>query len=195
MHRTNRRKHIITLGGPPGSGKSTVRAILAKKFGYKTFSTGDFVRAMAIERGISLEELNEEVANDKHADELIDAELIRIENEEDKYVIDSHLAFHFVPSGFSVFLQISLPESARRIFNDHEAEIRQKSGDTMKTLEEAERRTLKRIENHKERYQKHYGIDPYVPSHYDLVIDSEHDTPEHIAEDIQKAYTQWLHEQ
>ena len=186
------KKHIITLGGPPGSGKSTVKRILAEKLGYKMFSTGDFVRNLATKQGLTLEELNEKISGDKNTDLLIDAELKRIEAEEDEYVIDSHLAFHFVPSAFSVFLNTSLETSALRIFNDKNAEMRIKSGDTMSTLEEARTRTKKRIDNHKERYQKHYGVDPYVASQYDLAIDAEHSTPEKIADDILTAYNGWI---
>ena len=41
----------LTLAGPPGSGKSTVRRILADKYGLKIRSTGDFMRQMALEQG------------------------------------------------------------------------------------------------------------------------------------------------
>lgn len=186
------KKHIITLGGLPGSGKSTVKKILAERLGYKTFSTGDFVRDTAVERGLTLEEFNDMVAESKDLDLLIDAELERIESTEDNYVIDSHLAFHFVPSGFSVFLQISLDESARRIFNDREAPSRIKAGDTMETLEEAKRRTKKRIDNHQDRYMRHYGIDPYIPTQYDLTVNSENFTPEEIAKNIEEAFQHWI---
>lgn len=188
------KKHIIILGGYPGSGKSTVKRELAQKLGYKTFSTGDFVRELASARGMTLEEFNEVIAQTKELDLLIDSELERIEAEDDYYIVDSHLAFHFIPSGFSVYLDISLDASAARIFGDKDAEIRIKSGDTMETLEEAKRRTEKRIQNHKERYHRHYGIDPYVPSQYMLSIDSERFTPEEIRDQILAAYHAWLPE-
>ena len=51
---------IITISGTPGSGKSTVAKMIATKLGFKHYSTGDFMRQMAKERGISLEELSKE---------------------------------------------------------------------------------------------------------------------------------------
>ena len=39
----------LTLAGPPGSGKSTVRQLLAEEYGLKIRSTGDFMRQMALE--------------------------------------------------------------------------------------------------------------------------------------------------
>lgn len=186
------KKHIITLGGPPGSGKSTIKSILAEKLDYKMFSTGEFMRNLGTERGLTLEEFNEEIAHNKDIDLLIDAELERIEKEEDYYIVDSHLAFHFMPSAFSVFLNTPLDTAARRILNDRDAELRKKSGDTMQTFEEAKARTEKRIQNHKDRYKRHYGIDPYVASQYNLTIETEGVTPEKIATDILQAYNEWL---
>jgi cytidylate kinase len=170
-----------------------MRSILAERLGYKKFSTGDFTRELAAERGITLEAFNELIANSKDIDLLIDAELERIEHEEDFYIVDSHLAFHFIPSGFSVYLDISLDTSAERVFNDKHAEIRIKSGDTMKTLEEAKMRTKKRILNHEERYLRHYGIDPYVASQYTHTIDAEKYNQAEVADQIIAAYEVWLH--
>ena len=192
MATPRRKKHIITIGGLPGSGKSTVGRILAKRLGYKTFSTGDFVRTMAIQQHTSLTEFNEKIAHDKQLEEAIDNELIRIENEGDEYVIDSHLGFHFVPSSFSVFLEASLKECARRIFNDSTTEIRIQSKEVMGTLEEAEEKTRGRVENHRRRYMEHYHIDPYVASHYDLTINADENLPEHIVDIIELAYKSWL---
>jgi cytidylate kinase len=187
------KKHIITLGGFPGSGKSTVKKLLGTRLGYTTFSTGDFTRRLAHERGITLEEFNEQIANGgKELDHLIDEELMRIEREADTYVIDSHLAFHFVPSAFSVYLDISFDTAAERIFNDRDAEIRVLSGDTMHTLEEARERTMKRVLNHKDRYMRHYGINPYLPSEHKHVINTETLIPQEIVEEILIAYNDWL---
>lgn len=186
------KKHIVVLGGYPGSGKSTVKRLLAEQLGYKTFSTGDYVRELATKRGMTLEEFNEAIAQSKDMDLLIDAKLEHIEAEEDHYVIDSHLAFYFVPSGFSVYLDISLETSAERVYADRTATVRVKSGDSMTSLEEARERTHKRIENHRDRYWRHYGIDPYIPTQYNFVINSEILSPKLITEKIQTEFTQWL---
>ena len=36
----------LTLAGPPGSGKSTVRRLLADKYGLEIRSTGDFMLSL-----------------------------------------------------------------------------------------------------------------------------------------------------
>jgi len=188
------KKQIITLGGLPGSGKSTTKRLLAERLNFTPFSTGDFVRTLAKERGMTLEEFNEVVAEDKSLDELIDTEHQRIEKDADEMVIDSHLGFHFVPSAFHVYLHISPDTSAARVFNDRDSDIRKQSGDSMVTLEEARARTQKRIDNHLKRYQKHYGINPYDVSKYDLVINTEHTKPEEVADIIVKKFNEWLTE-
>jgi cytidylate kinase len=186
------KKHVITLGGFPGSGKSTVKRLLGERLGYKTFSTGDFARNLAHERGLTLEEFNELVATSKELDLLIDEELMRIEREDDEYVIDSHLGYHFVPSGFGVYLDITLDTAALRIYGDRDSHTRIKTGDITHTLEEAREKAEKRILNHQERYLRHYGINPYVCDQYDCVVNSEDQTPEQIADAILVAYEGWL---
>jgi predicted cytidylate kinase len=186
------KKHIVTLGGPPGSGKSTVGRLLAEKLDYASFSTGNFARSIAIEQGLTLEVFNELVAEDGSLDEKIDHEQQRIEAEGDRYIIDAHLGFYFVPSSFKVYLDITPEESAHRIFNDRDATLRKASGDTMATYEEALERTKKRTENHLARYKEHYGINPYDTTQYDLVIDSTSKQPAEIAEEILTAYNRWL---
>ncbi|NCN52696.1 AAA family ATPase [Candidatus Parcubacteria bacterium] len=186
------KRTIITLGGMPGSGKSTIREMLATQLGYKTFSTGNFTRHLAKERGITLQEMNEIVAKDKALEMRIDAELERIEAEENNIIVDSHLAFHFVPSSFKVYFDISLDEATRRIFNDTGAKLRVESGDIMETLEATKERTLARIENHRSRYKEHYGLNPYDGSQYDLVVNTEESDPEAITDAVVAGYKKWL---
>ena len=50
---------IITISGIPGSGKTTVGRMLAEKLGYKFYSIGDLRGKMAMERGMTIDQLNE----------------------------------------------------------------------------------------------------------------------------------------
>lgn len=182
------KRNIISLGGLPGSGKSTVKAILANHFNWNTFSTGDYMRKMALERGLSFDDFNALIATDKSIDETIDAELIRIEKNENNIIIDSHLAFHFVPSSFKVFLDIPLQISAERIYKDSEKDTRKSVGDVMSSIEEAAQRIQARIDNHNDRYMRFYGVSPYDKSQYDLVIDTSLANPTEVAKQIIQAY-------
>ena len=143
---------------------------------------------MAQDRGISLDDFNALIATDKSIDEQIDAELIRIENNENNVIIDSHLAFHFVPSSYKIFLDIPLGISAERIFKDAGKESRKSVGDTMSSVEEAKSRIQARIDNHNDRYQRFYGVSPYDKSQYDLVIDTSKIGPKEVVSKIIAGY-------
>ncbi len=60
---------IITISGKAGSGKSTIAKQLAKKLGLKHYSTGDFMRQMAKDKGVSLLELSRIAEKDKSIDQ------------------------------------------------------------------------------------------------------------------------------
>ncbi|MFM2424232.1 MAG: hypothetical protein RLZZ70_623 [Candidatus Parcubacteria bacterium] len=186
------KRHIISLGGLPGSGKSTVKKILAEKLQMESFSTGDFMRQMAKERGISFDDFNALIATDQSIDGEIDAQLVGIEAMGNYLVVDSHLAFHFVPSSFKVFLSVPLEISAERIYKDGDKETRQSVGDVMASIDEAKVRIQARIDNHNDRYMRFYGVQPYDPSQYDLVIDTATSTPSEVADQVIDAYTKWL---
>jgi len=185
------KKNIICLGGLPGGGKSTVRDEIAAQLGMQMFSTGDYMRSIAKQRGMTFDEFNAHIATHKDDDELIDLELKRIQTEVDNIVVDSHLAFHFVPSGFKVFFQVSIEESARRIYKDRERETRKSVGDVMDNVEEAKKRIQARIENHNDRYMRHYGLSPYDSTQYDLVVDTEKHNPAEVAALVIAAFVQW----
>lgn len=189
---TMKKKHIITLGGLPGAGKSTVRELLASETGYRTFYTGGFMRSLAEARGIQFDEFNKLIATDKSIDEEIDAEQARIGKEEQEYVVDAHIGYHFIPNSFKVFLTVPPHEGARRVFGDSDNVTRKSVGDTMDSIEETKERIAARLENHKDRYMRHYGINPYDVTQFDLIVDTYNITPEVVAEKIMQEYKNWL---
>lgn len=193
MNNTSNKSEIITLGGLPGSGKSTVARILIEKLGYQYFATGSFARQLAVSMGLTLEQFNEKVASDKSIDELIDKEQVRLGHEEKQYVIDAHLGFHFAPRSFKVLLTVPLEISAMRIWKDKNADLRIATGDTADTIEEVTTKTASRIQNHEQRYLKHYNVNVYAPENYDLVIDTSELDPETVAESVIASYKTWLH--
>ena len=63
---------IISISGTPGSGKSTVGEILAKRLGFEHYSMGDFQRSLAQEKGITILELLELEKKDPKLDKRVD---------------------------------------------------------------------------------------------------------------------------
>ena len=99
---------IITISGALGSGKSTVAKILVQKFNLKHYSTGDFMREIAVKRGITLLELSKLAETDKSIDEELDERQIKLGEEEDNFIIDARLGWHFIPNSIKIFLDVTL---------------------------------------------------------------------------------------
>ena len=87
----------ITISGVIGSGKSTVAKMLAQKLGWQYYSTGMAQRKIAAEMGITTLELNALSVKDKSIDERIDSVFKNPPWGNNNCVVDSRLAFHFVP--------------------------------------------------------------------------------------------------
>src|SRR3989344_3109570 len=98
-------KHVITLTGLPGAGKSSTADRVAELLGYRRFSSGDFMRAIAKRHDMSLDDMVKEAQGDQTYDQEVD-EMVRQTGAKDDIVIDSRLAFHWIPSSFKVFLRL-----------------------------------------------------------------------------------------
>jgi len=61
----------------------------------------------------------------------------------------------------------------------------------MDSVEEAKKRIQARIENHNDRYMRHYGLSPYDSTQYDLVVDTEKHNPAEVAALVIAAFAQW----
>jgi CMP/dCMP kinase len=176
---------IITISGTPGSGKSTAGKALASKLGFRHFSAGDFMREIAAKKGVTLNELGKIAEKDHSIDEELDKRTAMLGKDQDDFVMDSRLAYHFIPNSFKVFLEVSDKEAAKRIFGDiqekKQARVVEKENTTFES-------TLKSIRQRKEseqlRYRNYYNLDPYDRNQYDLVIDTTKTTPDQVIDRI-----------
>ncbi len=187
----SQKKNIITIAGKPGSGKSTTANAIAHILGYERFSSGDIMRAIAKRRNLTLEEVNHVAENDHSIDEEIDESLRLIGKTKDKMIIDSRLAFHWIPDAFKVYLELDLAIAAQRIFNENNDE-RKASGETAETVNQMCDSLAHRLASEQKRYYALYQIDPYNTTHFDLVMDTSHNRPEHVARLVVEAYHKWL---
>ena len=102
------KKHIITIAGKPGSGKSTTSKAVAHSLGFTHFSSGDFFRAIGKERGIDVFQANLVAEAEEDIDHLVDEKLRTLGENEDNMVIDSRMAWHWMPYSFRVYLDLDL---------------------------------------------------------------------------------------
>lgn len=177
----------ITITGRLGSGKSTVAKLIVADHGYTYYSTGNIMRELAAEAGISILEYNQRCVGDPTEDKKIDDRTrevaIRKQNEGEDLVFDSRMAWFFAPDTFKVYVTVDPCVAARRVGIDprpgepcSEVEI----------YEELEQRS--KVEQ--SRFIQFYGpgADYYDWKNFNLVVDSTNRTPEEVAEVIWTAY-------
>lgn len=172
---------IITISGTPGSGKSTVAKAIAKELNLQHYSAGDFMREMAESQGISLMELTRQAGKDVSIDKEIDDRTKHLALKDD-FVIDSRLAFHFIPKAVKIFLKADLTVAAQRTWKDITSQKRH-TEQQLKSEKEVYDSIVKRQQSEIKRFKDYYGVDFLNAKNYNLVLDTTNLT---IEESIKK---------
>ena len=159
----------ITLAGSPGSGKSTLRNMLAEHYGLKIKGTGDFMRELSKKYGYSdiTKFIAEYVSEHPEMDLQVDEEQRIYGEENDDFVLDAHLGFHFVPDSIRICLTCDTAESARRILED-----KKRTTEDAKTFSESIESSVKRREVMRKNYYNLYQVDIDDPDNFDFVLDT-----------------------
>lgn len=190
-NRPVQKKHIITIAGRPGSGKSTTSKGVAEELGYQHFSSGDLFRAIGKERGINVTQTNLAAEKDGDIDYLVDQRLRDIGATEDQIVIDSRMAWHWMPYSFKVYLDLDLETAARRILQNIEP-ARMESEHIPSDPSEYAAALQDRLDSEARRYEALYSVNPYDHANYDLVVDAHALDVEEVLQEILVKYKQWL---
>jgi AAA domain len=96
----------LAVSGELGSGKSSVSALVAEQLDARRVSTGEAQRQIAAARGITTLELNRLSEDDPSVDDEIDSVFRSLAQSPDSLVVDSRLAWHFLPAAFKVHLVV-----------------------------------------------------------------------------------------
>ncbi|MCE9585519.1 cytidylate kinase family protein [Candidatus Nomurabacteria bacterium] len=184
------KKQIITLAGAPGSGKSSTADKLAKELNYQRFSSGDFMRKIALDMSISLNELSTLAETDTSIDEKIDAEVQKA-REMNNAVIDSRLAYHWIPESFKVYLSLPANIAKERILSNLKTNKLRQESEGISNVEEIYKKITHRMESEKKRYKELYNIDHTDKNNFDLVIDTNENNLNKVVETILKEYENW----
>lgn len=186
------KKHIITISGKPGSGKSSTADKVAELLSYTRYSAGDMVRTRIQKQGITLGRFNEMALQDHKIDHEIDEELRKLRDQKN-IVIDSRLGFYWIPESFKVYLDLDMQVATERIYKDslHNT-LREHGSGTDYSIQDAQQLITSRIENEKQRFKALYGINPYNNAIFDLIINTSDHSPDTVALTVLATYKKWL---
>ena len=160
----------IAVSGRSGCGNTTVSKIVADNLGLR-FVNFTF-RSLAVERGISLEEVLELAAKDESWDREVDSRQVRLAREDGGCVLGSRLAVWMLEEAdLKVFLTARPETRAARI-------VKREGGD----LASVAAFTAERDRQDNSRYLHLYNIDNNNYDFVDLVIDTDNLAPEKIAQ-------------
>lgn len=174
----------ISVAGHIGSGKSVVCERLKQSTGLEVLSTGAILRRIAAERGMSPLQMNDYARMDRTVDDEIDGYLKRLRDAGTSIILDSRMAWHFLPDSLKVYLIVDPFVAAKRIWEAGRAEERYGS------VEEALKANKKRQDYEKERFGALYDVTCDDWRNYDLVLDTTAADPQNIADAILDATTQ-----
>jgi len=183
------KRQIITIAGSPGSGKSSTAKAIASALGFRHFSSGDLFRQLAVERGESIEAMNISAEVQRDIDLKVDNLLQEIYRTGDKLIIDSRMAWHWMPMSFKVFLVLDPDTAAVRIF-DHLQEEGRMSEDA-RSVQEVRKSIDRRFASEQKRYAALYGVNPVDPLNFDIVINTKHNDLKTVTAIVSSAYQAW----
>lgn len=156
----------ISIAGNIGSGKSSVARRISEITALPMVSTGALFRELAARRGLTVLELNQRAETDHSIDDEVDGHLRRLSESGDAAVIDSRMAWHFVPRSFKVYLVVDPLVAVARVYGAVRDDER------YETVDEAAEDVLARQQVEAERYLDLYGVHVDDWRNYDLIIDT-----------------------
>lgn len=172
---------ILTVSGLIGSGKTSVCRELSALTGWRVVSAGTILRRMAEERHLSLIELNEIAKTDGSIDKFIDDQLKALGDSPDPLIVDSRLAWHFIPNSYKIHLVVDTAIAAQRVFSANRTDESYADAAAAYTAN-AQRQEIENV-----RFQQYYGIDCENWCNYDLILDSSTLPPAELAQKIHEA--------
>jgi predicted cytidylate kinase len=170
---------IVAVGGPPGSGKTTVAERFARSHAYALVSAGLKFRQMAKDRGMDLEAFGKAAERDPEIDRSLDhavlEEILRQDSVGRDVIVDGRIQAHLLAARrvpcLKVLIDAPLAVRAQRV-----------AGREKKDTKAAEREISTREQSERIRYKALYGIDLADTSVFELIIDSSDKTPDQIVE-------------
>jgi len=189
--RTQRlKKEIITVTGFSGSGVTSTVAMVAERLRFRHFSSGGLFRKIALEHGVSVEELNQIAEKHGGIDHEVDGLVQELGETGSKLIIDSRLGYYWIHGSYKVYLTVDPRAAAERVLATSKKHAR--SGEEVASIEEAMRSIEHRFQSQKKRYHELYGIDITNTKPFNAVIDTTSKSQDEVVNEIVKGYREWF---
>jgi predicted cytidylate kinase len=165
---------VLTVGGPPGSGKSTAGRLLAKTLEREYVSAGEIFRGEARKRGMDLPAFSELAQKDERIDKGLDETMVSLASPHrilEGRIIGELLYRRFVPV---VRIYITAAEFTRA------QRIGRREGVPPDLVLPAMRA---REASEALRYRKYYGLE-LAELRYEIAVDSTRQSPDEVVRSI-----------
>jgi cytidylate kinase len=164
----------ILLSGLSGTGSTTAAKRIAADLNLDYVYGGQIFRNLAVERGVSLEELAESLEQDSETEREIDRQLI-VAGRQENVLVEGRTIGWIFPwdlSALRIWLTCDLEERLRRV---QAREYHPRSAENL----------LRREASDNRRYQVLYRIEPENFSPFDLVVDTTNLSVDQVVEAIE----------
>lgn len=166
----------ITITGDVYSGKSTVAKSISNALNYTYFSVGELQRKLAVEKAMSITQYNKYML-DNNLDYEVDNKTREIGKNNENFIFDARLAWHFIPDSFKIYLKVDLESAVERAMKDERGK-----SEKYTSKEEARENIIERRRLEVSRFKDIYKVDIDDASNYDLVMDTSYMKLEEVIE-------------
>ncbi len=176
----------ITITGDLGSGKSAVSRIMEKELGFEIYSTGKVQREIAQRYGMTTLELNQYAETHPEIDDEIDSVFKKLNVAEEGLIVDSRMAWHFMPDSYKVYLMVPVEVAAVRIMGDPN-----RKSEEYADKQEAVAKLIARKSSENERFLELYKVDCTDPGNFDIAVNTAKLSPQQVADTIMAGFAIW----
>ena len=152
----------LTLGGLPGSGTTTIAALLSEKLEMEVISAGAMFRQLGAEKGYKLDQFSKMAEAEAEFDRWVDAKQQEEADKRDNVIVEGRLSGYIIrDADLRIWLKAPAEIRAQRIAA-REGITSEAALSGMRVRERSERA----------RYMSYYEIDLKDLTVYDLIIDT-----------------------
>ncbi len=165
----------ISIFGLAGTGTTSVGKLVANRLKLEFIYSGNIFREMATQRGLDLYKFGKLCEKDPSIDKELDKKIEQIGKNKDDFIIDSRLAWYFIPKSIKI-----------KLICENEIRFKRVSDRDLISIEDAKNKTIQRENSEKIRYYNYYKIKDYCEDkHFDLIIDSTNLSIEEVSRKIE----------